>query len=909
MTRAFSIAWMACVALAAACGDNSKECGENTELDGDGFCVGTGGPASCTNGTILDPVSGSCVIDPASCQGGTVLVSGACRDPNTQVTPDILEGAEPNGAGVVETSTTPAGEITLKPIGQSVIIKGTTNPFRDADMDGQKDADYDTYFVDVTAPTLLDIAVDGTGGTMSAFIVIASGASNPVNTVASGWIRYGMNVTGDASKRQVYLPAAGTYAIAFADTRSLFLDGDSPPAAGAGAAAGNPAANYYATIQEVALPTATPITLTAGQGEVTGTIGSDIKVYATSMGLGINEVALDMPGAASNPSVVVLKNAAFQTSADEIQGVFGATAADVLVAGYTPTDTNLIVADFTYNYGPAPEPFTLSIQTSTATALSTTGGMATSPLISDTVGSLFDLNAFYYDVSGDDEIDAIDIAWNTPVDGILVDETMRIVASFTYDGDFLGDTWNEYVGLLRHRTAGRYYFLVYDPTGTPATDMITATSTIERKTPVAVVKGTPLTAQPVDTRYGSNAFTYTAGSNIDAWQQFNATGTATGTIALRFLDPETAYGRLDDVPTATVLTDDFAPVFAGSFAETSTTPVGRILLDDGTNEYLVIANTATTTGSPTLNLDFARRAHTDLGSIAAGGNAMRTDESLDTTPVSRYLLRTAASNRVTLAVHPDPMLLDTRLLLLNANESVRQTVNTGGIGADDTILFEQLGNGWTAFTVSSLSLPIGANTFDVTVGVQAPVAYAVTSTTTAFVDACGGGGTNVALVPTGTDPGDDEGLSVSSAAPAGFTFYGFPTATVRLSSNGFLSFGTLTSASFTNANLPAPGAPNAVVAPYWDDLTGVTTCRATTGTKTTFQWSGQRFADGAVVAFQAILDSADDSIELVYDTTHVPTGGAATIGIENAAGTIASKIGFNTAAVITPGAAKKLTPM
>ena len=290
---------------------------------------------------------------------GRMLVNGACRDPNTELTPDILEGAEPNGAGVVEQSTTPAGQITLKPIGQSVIIKGTTDPFRDANTDGQLDADYDTYVVAVTVPTLLDIAVDGTNGTMSAFIVQAADPSNPLNMTATGWIRYGINVTGDASRRQVYLPTAGTYEITFADTRSLFIATGAPPAAGTGGAAGHATANYYATIQQVALPVATPVTLTAaGTAQITAAIGSDIKLYAPLLGAGLNRLSLTMPGGAANASIVVLENDAYRTSADE-----GTTPAEVLVSGFDPTDTALIVVDFKYNYGSLPEPFTLSLTT------------------------------------------------------------------------------------------------------------------------------------------------------------------------------------------------------------------------------------------------------------------------------------------------------------------------------------------------------------------------------------------------------------------------------------------------------------------------------------------------------------------------------------------------------------------
>lgn len=361
MMRAASFALVA--AALCACGDNSRECGENTELSEEGFCIGIGGPATCANGTILDATSGACVIDPNACQDGTVLVNGACRDPNAEITPDILEGAEPNGAGVIEASTTPAGEITLRPIGQSVILKGTTNPFRDADLDGQQDADYDTYLVEVTGPTLLDIVVDGTNGTMSAFIVLATDAGSPLNSVASGWIRYGINVAGDMSKRQVYLPTGGTYAITFADTRSLRIDDDSPPAAGTGGAAGSATASYYATIQEVAMPIASPIMLTAGAAEITGTIASDVKLYAATLGVGSHQVGLEMQGVTTNPSVVVLENGVFKTSADEIQGPRAVIPAHVVFTGVGATDTTLIVTDFTYNYGVAAQPFTLSVMT------------------------------------------------------------------------------------------------------------------------------------------------------------------------------------------------------------------------------------------------------------------------------------------------------------------------------------------------------------------------------------------------------------------------------------------------------------------------------------------------------------------------------------------------------------------
>src|SRR5687768_15341912 len=141
-----------------ACGDNSNECDPGTTKNVDGVCVGS---VECSEGTIA--VDGKCEIDPNACMGGTVLVGGACVDPAV-ADPDIEEGAEPNGLGLFEDSADAAGEITLKAEGEHFVIKGTIAPFRDSNGDGQKDADVDTYVVEVTAPTLLTITADGVNG-------------------------------------------------------------------------------------------------------------------------------------------------------------------------------------------------------------------------------------------------------------------------------------------------------------------------------------------------------------------------------------------------------------------------------------------------------------------------------------------------------------------------------------------------------------------------------------------------------------------------------------------------------------------------------------------------------------------------------------------------------------------------
>ncbi len=165
---------LAALSVAAGCGDDSKVCGPGTDdSDGDGSCE-PGGQAACSDGTILDPETGSCVIDPSSCQNGTVLINNRCVDPTEGLVVDLSEGPEPNNAGVggVEQSGAFAGEIELAAPGEAFVVKGTIDPYRDADNSGEVDPDMDTYVLSVAAPTLLEISVDGVGGLMGAFLVV-----------------------------------------------------------------------------------------------------------------------------------------------------------------------------------------------------------------------------------------------------------------------------------------------------------------------------------------------------------------------------------------------------------------------------------------------------------------------------------------------------------------------------------------------------------------------------------------------------------------------------------------------------------------------------------------------------------------------------------------------------------------
>jgi hypothetical protein len=344
-------------AAIAGCGDNARTCGAGT-MELQGVCV----PASttaCGDGTKLD--NGQCVVDPETCQAGTVLIADRCVDPSHGLTIDLEESPEPNALGIaggVEASASPAGTIKLKPAGQTFVVHGHLTPFRDADADGELDPDFDTYVINVPGPTLLTISVDGVGGAQGAFYTIGDSQG-----IIPDYERYGLNLTGDTSKRRLFLPAPGLYKLAISDTRSLSIGGNPPRPAGSGGAAGGPDAEYFASITVEPVPAPSQITVTAGSGSHDGLLATDeVEFFTAALGAGSNDIREVMPGAAT-ASVAVVNADTLEGYADENPGGVSRppTEAKLTISGFKPADTPLIAVDAVYNYGPAPEPFTLTV--------------------------------------------------------------------------------------------------------------------------------------------------------------------------------------------------------------------------------------------------------------------------------------------------------------------------------------------------------------------------------------------------------------------------------------------------------------------------------------------------------------------------------------------------------------------
>ena len=126
-----------------------------------------------------------------------------------------------------------------------------------------------------------------------------------------------------------------------------------------------------------------------------------------------------------------------------------------------------------------------------------------------------------------------------------------------------------------------------------------------------------------------------------------------------------------------------------------------------------------------------------------------------------------------------------------------------------------------------------------------------------------------------------------------FYFYGNEYSAVRVCSNGFLSL-TSTATAYDNEAIPSSTDPNALLAPFWDDLNP-----NDGGQMYYYQWGDQfivewdaipHYGSGNPETFQVILNS-DGSILFNYKI--VADGSSATVGIENENGTDGLQVVFN----------------
>jgi hypothetical protein len=146
--------------------------------------------------------------------------------------------------------------------------------------------------------------------------------------------------------------------------------------------------------------------------------------------------------------------------------------------------------------------------------------------------------------------------------------------------------------------------------------------------------------------------------------------------------------------------------------------------------------------------------------------------------------------------------------------------------------------------------------------------------------------------------GDD---AVSSSLPIGFTFnyFGVNYTQFEISSNGFITFdlGTNQAGCCQGQLLPDPNIPNNLIAALWDDLyppgngtVGYQTFGTSPNQTLVVSWTNTPFCCGSNADVTTSITLYEGSNIIEIHATYVNNASPATMGIENAGGTLATVV-------------------
>lgn len=174
---------------------------------------------------------------------------------------------------------------------------------------------------------------------------------------------------------------------------------------------------------------------------------------------------------------------------------------------------------------------------------------------------------------------------------------------------------------------------------------------------------------------------------------------------------------------------------------------------------------------------------------------------------------------------------------------------------------------------------------------------------------------DISLTGTPIDLVGDE--DVATGIPIGFTFpfYGTSFSTINVGVNGWLSFTSSASPTYSNQPLPSGGVnvPENLIAPFWTDLYFGTSKHAyvqADGERLIISWVGAPYVyTGLPLTFQAILYPSGEiryqylNMPMTSDSVFTP----GTVGIQNATKTDGLTVAFNTPYALS-GLAVRITP-
>jgi hypothetical protein len=882
----------------------TTECGPGTVLMGD-QCV-PDGSVICEQGTVFDPTSGRCVVDPSACAAGTVLVDGECvpEDDTLADQADFQEGPEPNDG-----QTGIAGMFDAPALDASTTIYGCITPTEDADGDGNLDADLDAWLVTASGPMVLEITADGIRGLSAGFIAVNADAA--LSPVLDNWQRIGINLAGDTSQRQIFLPAAGTYGLFMADSRPLFLGG---------AGAGDQDTCYFTTIRHVATPAASALALP----QHPGTHDGNVQVFTHTADEGdILDVTLNTTSAAMSPAFILQRAGSFVSAAPQAD-LFGTIPPFTTAGGLAADETLTLVVDPEYNYGISPQAFSFDGFDIAGQAFPVTGTQITVTENNGTTGAGYpDLNYLYFDVATAG-VKHFAVTASVAVDMVIVRrDIFTPTGAFDYIAQInaFGGTGqtaftNEFVRFL---SPGRYYFVTQNPAATMAGGTYTVTATVTDVTPTPLTLGTEVTNQALPLTSGFHSLDLTN----PIWLEFGITATAnwgTGTASIEAYDNAAGGWLRSGTAPGTLPPGHLYPAFAGSQPSAAPfAPMPRILANDTRDFLLRVKPNGTPGTGPTYSLLVQDRPNvTNLGMLAPGTPTPSTVMTLAPGAPARFIVLGAAGNAVRSLNHPTNALSDILVRRLTASEGSAQTFNAGGLGADETLTtsIPAAPNNWVAWQVENTTVATTTNV-DVTTTVIQPTPYTITAGTLAFVDACMGTG----AVVLGTN--QDDQMFTGQTLPAafsGFLLFGDPLpANHRVGANGWISWdtGSVSFGAYQNRMMPLAGPPDGVIAPFWQDFDTITLCRKddAVANTVTYQWSGNIYQTPSTqVQFQLVLH-ANGVIDFIYGPGHEADGlfadsdgNGASVGAENLGGTFGHQIVFNQA-LIAPNTSRTLTPM
>jgi len=171
-------------------------------------------------------------------------------------------------------------------------------------------------------------------------------------------------------------------------------------------------------------------------------------------------------------------------------------------------------------------------------------------------------------------------------------------------------------------------------------------------------------------------------------------------------------------------------------------------------------------------------------------------------------------------------------------------------------------------------------------------------------------------------PSNGNNASEEVGLPFTFDFGGLSYVSMRISSNGYLTFGS-TGNAYINAPMPQVAAPNQVMAPFWDDnnplaaedpLGGVYTYTqgSTPNRQFVIEWYRVPLQEdtSTVLTFEVILYETSNEIRFQYLTLQGEgsDGSSATVGIEYQDGESAMQYSYNRAGALSEGQSIRFIP-